>query len=210
MKYRMRMTGRFLLLALMLAAVLATAAQAESLEAVYNVRYIERSWDAQAKKVVETEKTEHYCVAIDENTEKITGEYVVNRNVDSEKRLVIEGTASIILCDGARLFLEEGINIKEGNTLNIYCQEGGTGELYCEAHINDNAAIGSDDHGGNCGTINIHGGVITADTHDSGEDAAGIGGGDDGGDGGEISAQGGGDGAGIGGGDEGSGGTIRI
>ena len=52
--------------------------------------------------------------------------------------------------------------------------------LYCDADINDNAAIGADDQKGDCGTVIIHGGNITADTAAEGTDGAGIGGGDEG------------------------------
>ena len=63
------------------------------------------------------------------------------------------------------------------NTLNIFCQSGGTGRLIANA-ASENAAIGGDSTGdspsGSSGNINIYGGYIDAQ---GGTDAASIGGG---------------------------------
>ena len=155
-----------------------------------------------------------------DDTENISGWYVVDSRLDlDDERLNVVGTANIILVDGARLYNEDGIRVSPGATLNIYGQAGDSGELYLDADTNDNAALGGDE-GEGCGTINIHGGHITADTNNLGEDAAGIGGGEDGSGGtitiygGTVTGIGGSDsyngGAGIGGGGAGSGGTITI
>lgn len=213
--------SKSLLLALVLAMGLlcATSGTAYANEAV---AYVEKSWDG-TKVVSETKTAE--CAPITDSTTDINGWYIVSGNINSSKRLVVSGTANIILCDGAKLYLEDGINVPAGTTLNIYGQAGDTGELYCDADTNDNAAIGANETSGDCGTINIHGGKVTADTKAKGEDAAGIGGGEEGNGGnitiygGTVKAYGGSTndegGAGIGGGDRdddigGNGGTVTI
>ena len=188
-------------------------------QAAAPVEYVVRSWDGTQVKEETTECTNYSVVNAD--TEEISGWYVVNSNVQSSKRMVVKDTANIILCDGKKLHLEEGINVPSGNTLNIYCQSAGSGELYCYADTNDNAAIGANDEEGDCGTVNIHGGIVTADTGTKGTNGAGIGGGDEGCGGnvtiygGTVTATGGQYGAGIGGGAHnndrgGNGGTAVI
>ena len=210
-----------LLLALVLAMGLMCATSGTAY-ATESVTYIEKSWNG-SEVVSETKTAE--CTPITDSTTGISGWYVVNGNINSSERLVVSGTANIILCDGAKLYLEDGINVPAGTTLNIYGQAGDTGELYCDADTNDNAAIGANETSGDCGTINIHGGKVTADTKAKGEDAAGIGGGEEG-NGGNITIYGGTvkaiggsvndeGGAGIGGGDRdgdkgGNGGTVTI
>ncbi|MBQ5560696.1 MAG: hypothetical protein IIT46_13135, partial [Lachnospiraceae bacterium] len=71
----------------------------------------------------------------------MSGWYVINSSVSIENRLTVYGTANLILCDGVKLYLYNGINVSYGNTLNIYCQSGGSGELYCDADINDNVTL---------------------------------------------------------------------
>jgi hypothetical protein len=198
--------------------------------ATESVQYIEKSWNADSKQVVSTTKTAE-CTPITSDTKDMGGAtpswYVVNGNVVNDNRLVVWGVVNIILTDGSSLTLEEGISVQSDRTLNIYAQSEGdsAGALICYADTNDNAAIGSDETSGDCGTINIHGGKVTADTKNNGEDAAGIGGGEEGNGGnvtiygGVVKATGGSvndeGGAGIGGGDRdgdrgGNGGTTII
>jgi len=198
--------------------------------ATERVQYVEKSWNADSKQVVSTTKTAE-CTPITSDTEDMGGDtpswYVVNGNVVNDNRLVVWGVVNIILTDGSSLTLEEGISVQSDRTLNIYAQSEGdsAGALICYADTNDNAAIGSDETSGDCGTINIHGGKVTADTKNNGEDAAGIGGGEEGNGGnvtiygGIVKATGGSvndeGGAGIGGGDRdgdrgGNGGTTII
>ena len=184
------------------------------------VPFLVRSWNAKAKTVESrTIYLSDYSV-LDSGTRTLNGWYVVNKNVSFEDRLVVNGTANIVLCDGVKMYCEDGIRVSKGNYLNIYAQDGETGELYCDADTNDNAAIGADNEAGDCGEISIFGGKITADTEDLGTDGAGIGGGDEGNGGtvriygGTVKAKGGKYGAGIGGGDAdgvgGSGGYTFI
>ena len=185
------------------------------------VSYIERSWDG--SKVVSTDKQVN-ATPVTSNTTSFTnnGWYVVKTNVEINERINVSGTANLILADGATLTNDKGIEVAEGNTLNIYGQANDTGTF--SAYLDENsrdpangAAIGG---GGDyssvtapAGTITIHGGTITAD---GGSNGAGIGGGDNGSGGtitiygGSVIGDGGNDGAGIGGGYNGSGGIITI
>ena len=178
--------------------------------------------------------------------------YVVNQNVTINSRISTSGTVNLILCDGCTLNAKKGVTVANGTTLNIY--EGWTGtraqapvvgalttdNLYDDIHNNVDyfsAGIGgyNDKWHCDCGTINIHGGTVTAI---GGNRAAGIGAGvyvddDDTTDfrkgtagtitiyGGTVTGKGGktsssgiveelGQGAGIGGCDRGDGGTITI
>ena len=184
------------------------------------VPFVVRSWNEQTNTVIsETAYCTDYS-SISSSSRNLSGWYVVKDSVNLSDRLIVSGEANIILCDGARLYCENGICVSKGNTLNIFCQKDGTGVLYCDADINDNAAIGADDQKGDCGTVIIHGGNITADTAAEGTDGAGIGGGDEGNGGlvviygGTVKAFGGKYAAGIGGGDAdgkgGNGGTTII
>ena len=156
------------------------------------------------------------------------GWYYVQGSVTVSSRITVTGTVNLILCDGAVLSVDNGINVSSDYTLNIYGQSGGTGTLTAAGGYNQ-AGIGGGYYGAG-GTVNIHGGNINATgggpregVSDSG---AGIGGGrrEAGGTinihGGTIIATGGdGDysgGAGIGGGNStgsgnsGAGGTVTI
>ena len=160
------------------------------------------------------------------------GWYVVTTNTDISKRITVNGTVNLILCDGAKLTASAGITTT-GATLNIY--EGWTGdraethtvgELVATSNSNNNAGIGgiggSSGNGGAGGNVTIHGGTLSAK---GATGAAGIGGGFGGGTGGSggsvtiyggtVTANGGptGSGVGIGGGTGGSGGngaTVTI
>lgn len=108
----------------------------------------------------------------------------------------VNGDVNLILRDGCRLTVSEGIIVPRGSSLTIYGQQKGTGTLIANASYG-NAAIGSAE-----GTVTIHGGTITATAEGTG---AGIGGseGSTGGNiviyGGKVTARGGENGgAGIG------------
>ena len=76
-------------------------------------------------------------------------------------RIAVTGTANLILRDGATLTASKGITVNSGNTINIYAQSEGTGVL--SAGNTDNAAgIGGGARYQSGGTVNIHGGKITA------------------------------------------------
>jgi len=171
------------------------------------VSYITRSWDSENKKVIEETKT---CNLYKPVTSELTSWgndkwYVFSGTGLMDGRIVVNGTANLIIEDGAMWHV--GISVNEGNTLNIYGQSEGkkSGQLRA-------TGIGGDANQ-NGGTINIYSGTIYS--NGDGEGAA-IGGGANanGGEitiyGGEVNAGGTNRGAGIGGGNKGDGGTITI
>ncbi len=142
--------------------------------------------------------------------------YVLKEDKTFSSRIWVNGTVHLILCDGATLTAENGISVLGGYTLNIYAQSSGSSMGAVNATVSTSnygyAGIG----GGasqSGGTINIHGGNITAAGSSSG---AGIGGGtgEAGGNvniyGGIVTAIGGSNSAGIGGGSSGAGGNVFI
>ena len=141
------------------------------------------------------------------------GWYAVTEGVTISSRITVSGTVNLILCDSTTLKATKGINVRSGNTLNIYAQSDGKSQGALQATTSDHSGIGSDLRQ-NSGTITINGGMITATTSDWG---AGIGGGNKGSNG-TVTINGGivtatcnsGYGAGIGGGESGSGGTVII
>ena len=107
------------------------------------------------------------------------GWYVVNTDVTIGSRIIVSGTVNLILCDGATLIAEKGITVTSddttGNTLNIYGQTNGTGQLEATGD-KDAAGIGGNSGDSECygGTVTIYGGTVTAT---GGDGAQGIGGG---------------------------------
>ncbi|WP_029072486.1 Ig-like domain-containing protein [Kandleria vitulina] len=156
-------------------------------------------------------------ILIENDTKKwVDGKtYIANGTVAIDSRVKVTGTVNLILLDGASLTINGGIAVKQDNTLNIYAGNttssiSGSGKLTAAAG-SWNAGIGSGSSDrGKTGTVNIHGGSITATGGDNG---AGIGGGyggvvniyD-----GSVTANGGDGGAGIGGGYNRPGGTVTI
>ncbi|MBQ0017603.1 MAG: hypothetical protein KBS63_00120 [Clostridiales bacterium] len=138
--------------------------------------------------------------------------YVVSKNVTIDELVGVNGTANIILCDGAKLTCARGTNVSEGSTLNIFAQKQGTGTFESTSKTYAVAGIGGDADQ-NCGSINIHGGVISAANRDRG---AAIGGGGNGNGGsitifdGDVTAKGNSYAAAIGGGYSGDGGNFTV
>ena len=141
--------------------------------------------------------------------------YVLNRSRNLDNRITVSGMVNLILCDGCTLNANKGIEVTEGNTLNVFAQSEGdnAGKLKAIA-INEKYVAGI----GGCyaasgGTVNIYSGTVEAH---GGMYCAGIGGGTGGAGGtvtiysGTVEAHGGTYGAGIGGGFQGSGGTVTI
>ena len=112
-----------------------------------------------------TEVTESDTTWGDDNND---GWYVVNSNVTISTRVTVTGDVHLILADGASLDAAQGVNVGAGNSLTIYGQSDGTGELYANYNNgsrgmlqNASAGIGSNEYEG-CGTITINGGRIFA------------------------------------------------
>ena len=112
--------------------------------------------------------------------------YVVSGStpIDINSRITVDGTAHLILCDGATLNANAGIQVGDSDSLNIYAQSigNGTGTLNATAPAEVDmdypyaAGIGSDGdpQTGNAGTVTINGGNVTASGANG---SAGIGGG---------------------------------
>ena len=185
------------------------------------ITYIERSWDSENKKVVDTETpitdyaiiegnhaSDWYQLGVDDGNDH----YYVVKGDAAYQTLNTFGRAHLILSDGASLMITGGIKVENNAKIFIYGQKYDNGLLCVTNSYNDAAGIGSA-KGMNCGDITIHGGRVTA----IGYDGAGIGGGEDR-SAGNITIYGGkvygsgdeGNGAGIGGGYAGSGGNITI
>ena len=183
------------------------------------IKYIARRWDNTKKQVVSSEE---FIPEAGKEITKITTElaggwYVVIGTITDGNRIYVNGTAdnptNIILFDGAVLQAAAGIELAEGNVLNIYGQSNDTGAIIASGG-NDQAGIGGGSHKAG-GTLTVYGGTVSAT---GGKDAAGIGGGNEG-NGGIFTMYGGsvttnvndnGNGAGIGGGNEGSGGSFTM
>jgi len=130
-----------------------------------------------------------------------TGWYVVNGNVSIGSTVTVSGDANLILANGAKLTVTgssgcAGICVVDDgetvNSLTIYCQDAGTGELSATGSTGGAGIGGNDKTGstglGDCGAVTIYGGVINAT---GGSYGAGIGGGDNYGNGGTVAIYGG-------------------
>jgi len=124
------------------------------------VSYVERSWDSANSTVVSENKSASAIVIDKDNpmNDLTGGWYAVKDDVTILDRIEINGNVNIILTDGCKLAVS-GIHLTDGNTLNIYAQSEGSGEL--QAAIASDTAIGGN-RNESCGTLNIHGGIISA------------------------------------------------
>ncbi len=192
---------RFSMVVMMMAAVSIPAAAAET------IPYLDAEGHTQS--VLATAVTS-------DMTNWSTGWYYVSGNVELNN-VIVSGDVHLILADGCNLKaatsgLNSAILVQEADSLTIYGQSGNSGVLTALCSAGGYAGIGGS-KGGNCGTIIINGGRITARGGPSG---AGIGGGMDGNggtitiNGGTVTVNDGTYGAGIGGGNGGSGGIITI
>ena len=183
------------------------------------IKYIERSWDNEAKKVADEEKT---CTSYTPISGNDTGDngwfgldngwYVVTGN-SSYKTLNVTGTdAHLIIPDGATLTVTGGVKVEQGHKLTIYGQTHDTGRLIANSSAYESAAGIGSGMNARAGDVTIHGGTIQA-TGNVGSAGIGTGGPpqrhhvkNGGGTvviyGGNVTATGGGGGAGIGGGAE--------
>ena len=95
-----------------------------------------------------------------------TGWYVADGTVEITSRVTANGEAHLILKDGATLTIPKGITVTEGNSLTIYGQSGGTGQLTIASPESGYAGIGAyvtdkeNRQAANTGTITINGGTI--------------------------------------------------
>ena len=143
-------------------------------------------WDETAKTLVEKtgdDACKDYILVTNNTTVFEDGKwYVVSNDVTIADRIIVDGTAHLILVDGKTLNANSGIAVEGSSSLNIYAQstESDMGTLNAagisdEDNDNYTAGIGSNsDWGTDAGTITINGGKINAT---GGLGSAGIGGG---------------------------------
>ena len=98
-----------------------------------------------------------------------SGWYVVTENL-TVNDLKIKGNVNLILCDGAKLTVNGGIELLRGNTLTVWCQNGKTGTIETRGGQNQAGIGGNYYYLG--GKLVINGGKIYAY---GGQYAAGIG-----------------------------------
>lgn len=152
------------------------------------VDYEEGSWIGEADEVgFTTRQLKNYTHVTSSTTTFEDGKwYVVTESVNNDNRITVQGTAHLVLCDGVTMSQEAGFGVTSGNTLNIYGQSEGTGQMFANS-TGRYASIGGNSDNSNCGTVNIHGGEIYCSSSAYG---AGIGGGQ-GGNGGTVTIFGG-------------------
>ncbi len=157
-------------------------------------------------------KTVDSATAVTNQTEWKSGWYAVNGDVTINNQIHVDGSVHLILADGCKLTAKNGITVFRNNTLTIYGQSAGTGQLESTGAGKGQKYLYAAGIGGSSerdsGTVIINGGRITAKgcavqdfVWDGG--GAGIGGGDQSGNGtviingGVVNAMGGNCSAGI-------------
>jgi hypothetical protein len=189
------------------------------------VAYQAATVDGETHKVTFSTQTCSIYTTVAANTTNWTNDtwYVVNSDITIEKRITVSGTVNLILCDGAKLTASEGITVANDNSLTIYGQTAGSGELIARSDY-VYAAIGGDgtydnDHDYNllsnqAGTIVINGGKVTATDTDNGAGIGNYSSAESAGtlivNGGTVTATGREKGAGIGGGENSAGMAVTI
>lgn len=131
-----------------------------------SVDYISRGYDPTTGAVTDVQSSASNVLLLNSLNQPttLTGWYYVDETADLSCRPVVDGTANIILKDGVTLYADCGINVADGNTLNIYSQTA-DGDGTVTAHdlsIPDKyktAFIGGDEYE-KCGTIKLFGGNI--------------------------------------------------
>ena len=119
--------------------------------------YKERLWDGTKVDSVKKTATSPTEIANDYTGTIASGWYTVTGdNVVISGNQTLTDNTYLILCDGAKLTINNGKLDGNGHNLYIYGQEEGTGQLVVTN--NTSAIFGSN----SSGTIEIHGGVITA------------------------------------------------
>lgn len=142
-----------------------------------NTHYLDEEGNIQ-----NVEATELTSQTIQWGTDGTVSWLVVKGHITLHERALVDGRVNLILTDGCELTLEEGVRVSVGDTISIFAQstDEKMGMLTATAPA-QKAAIGGDQNTAgdvcNAGSINIHGGHITATAQASAFDPAGIGGG---------------------------------
>ena len=129
------------------------------------------AYDPESKMLVQkvTPEAPTMLTSTDEPVALTGGWYAVDGEVTIEKRITVSGDTGLILKDGCKLTLKEGLEVSAHDSLTIYGQTEETGELITPRVSENYAAIGLSDFA----VLNIHGGKIEVR---GGNYAAGIGG----------------------------------
>lgn len=136
--------------------------------------YIERWWDGEkvvSKECIRTPNEGFILMSTVPNGSTLQDGnwYYVDSNVTFSGRIHTDGEVNIILGDGATVDFKRGLEVSEGDTLNVYDQKQGTGKMiaFCERFAQrddqDEAAIGGD-KGLDGGSMNFYGGNFEATT----------------------------------------------
>ncbi|WP_295154935.1 InlB B-repeat-containing protein [uncultured Ruminococcus sp.] len=139
--------------------------------------YEARSWNEKQKKCLTATKTvfefsafDNMNISEDDTYDIANGWCVLRQDVHLDKQVRCFGNVNILLCDGAALYCDKGIDCSDDSKLSIYGQQNDSGKL--ESKVKEGAAIGAARKEHTCGEINIFGGTVKAQS----SDAAGIGG----------------------------------
>ena len=119
---------------------------AVSFSAATIVEYVDKTWNTQQKKIVNTTMNiVNYKALTKDMTSLGSGMYVVDRNITYSKQLEIKGSANvgIVLCNGYTLENNKGIKVPQSATLTFYGQDGNTGTV--KVYNADGAGIGAMD-----------------------------------------------------------------
>ncbi len=129
-----------------------------------NVKYIDADGNEQT-----VDATAVTSETLEMGTAETTSWYYVENKVENYNRIELQGTVNLILCENCDFNANYGMHLPAGNTLNIYTQSDGNGDLNADCYGND-AAIGGnggDNHEGadgedgeNAGDVNIYGGRL--------------------------------------------------
>ena len=121
------------------------------------VSYRTASYNESTGEVEFTENTVSEYKLIKNRTTWRNGWFVVDKDVTLTSDITIEGTANLIICDGATLTLNSSfISLDGSNKLNIYGGVQGTGKLAVNSSYY-NAGIGCRYYSSSGGTLAIHG-----------------------------------------------------
>ena len=138
------------------------------------IRYLDRGWDDENKKVVETLRLAFaenvFSILEGDGITDLSGYYYVTGNVTTSDILYATGDVHLILCDGASL--TANCIVSDDNEVHIYGQLAGTGQFNATDPETGYPGIGSHSKYGK--GVYISGGVITVE---GASDCAGIGGG---------------------------------
>ena len=146
---------------------------------ISTVTLIDRTYDSPTGLTSEIKYCTKFDFASSNDTEWDENNYVVSGNVELSNRINVKGRASLILLDGSTLTANQGIEVEEGNTLNIFAQSEGAngGKLKAYATKENNSGIGGGINGKDCGVVFILSGTVEAK---GGKNGAGIGAGKEG------------------------------